>query len=559
MNMRSLLRILMPRRHWFQFSLRSLLVLALLVGVGASLLVRYERSFRVQDEAAERLREIGATVQTGPGAPDWIRRLFGQGRFQSVVMVHLEHRKFLSQDLASLEDLPDLERLYLAGSSVDDQGLTHVRELKKLRRMSLWRTKVTDDGMANLAGLTRLEALDVHRTQLTDKCLAHLSRMSRLRKLRFDFHLTDRGLRRLAALPSLQVHPRSPLRCFEVTGDGLRWLTQISDVGNLSLDSSVLTDADLEPLTRLPKLNVLKLRTPGITDEGLDVLGRTPCAKLSITEADVSLPGAVAAYGHRTGFLGLWPHAVTLSSQTLVGDAMIGGTDARGSVSTQVTLQTRLQEGDLDVLERCPRLIGVSLVGDEDAGLQRAKRVLALIRKQAALEELIYVGPGDPAVLSAMGELTGLRRLVIRSDLSSDALLLEPLGRLRRLEHLSLRATGIDDERLSFIEHLTELRTLDLGENRIVGPGMKHLAGLSKLKNLWLIDCNRFTDEGMEHMPSLTGLEDLVIQHTQVTDAGLKSLDGLPNLRCVETTGTRVTQRGRMRLTTSLQAKRLSP
>jgi len=295
------------KRRWFQYRLRTLLALALLTSAGLGLWSRYVQSFRSQAEAAGQLREVGATIGTRVGAPAWMCWMFGGDRFQNVVTVDLEHQKFKAQDLEPLRCLPHLERLYLAASSVDDAGLAHVRGLKKIRRMSLWKTNVTDDGMANLAGLTSMEVLDIHYTDLSDECLVHLTGMSRLERLIFNFALTDNGLQRLTALPNVRIEPYFWLRCVDVTGEGMRLLAHFPNIDDLTINSSLLTDVDLEPLTRMPQLRELRLLAPRITNAGLKPLAATSCSRLFIGESDITFRGVVEAYGRRTHFLCLAP------------------------------------------------------------------------------------------------------------------------------------------------------------------------------------------------------------------------------------------------------------
>lgn len=545
-----------PKRRWFQYRLRTLLALVLLTGAGLGLWSRYVRSFRSQAEAADQLREVGAAIETRAGVPAWMCWLFGGDRFQNVVMVRLDHQNFKAQDLAPLRRLPHLERLYLAASSLDDAGLAHVRGLKKIQRMSLWKTNVTDDGMANLAGLTSMEVLDIHYTELSDECLVHLAGMSRLERLIFNFALTDKGLRRLAPLPNVRIEPYFWLRCVDVTGEGMRLLAHFPNVDDLTIDSSLLTDADLEPLTQLPKLRELRLLAPSITNAGLKTLADTSCVRLSISESDITFRGVIAVYGKRTHFLRLNSEAVTVSSKSFLHSTIIGGTDRCGPVPTSVTVRTPVRDDELVLIEQFPELIGVSLAKPASPQMAPTKAVLRHLQQQQ-LEELTCAGLLDAEAISALGKLTGLRRLAIGGRLPDDATVLQPLGNLRHMEHLSLRGAGIGDQHLHFLDKLTELQTLDLGENPIVGTGLRHIAGLSKLKSLWLIDSPTFTDAGMVHLKSLKNLEFLCIQHTQVTDVGLKHIHGLPRLRDVSTLGSRVTTRGRRELSRSLGLKRV--
>jgi hypothetical protein len=262
------------------------------------------------------------------------------------------------------------------------------------------------------------------------------------------------------------------------------------------------------------------------------------------------------AYGERTPFVLLSNQLMVVSSHTLLSSTIIGGSEQRGPVATRLSVSKAVQDDELELLAQFPRLIGFSLSGSSDWHAEHVKAVLEHLQQQPALEELTLSGPLDADAVMAIGKLSGLRRLAIRRELPEDASVLRPLGQLRHLEHLGLRATGIDDRQLDFLDQLTELRTLDLGENPIVGPGLKHISELSKLEELWLIDCSKFTDSGMEHLQKLSNLEHLILQFTQVTDAGLKPLYGLPRLREANTLGSRVTRQGSTLLKLNLSSSR---
>jgi hypothetical protein len=315
----------------------------------------------------------------------------------------------------------------------------------------------------------------------------------------------------------------------------------------------------LTPLTRLGQLDRLQLLTPGVTDGGLKILAETSCTRLSIIEADVSFRGLLNAYGARSRFVFLSNDAMILSSHTLLSTTIIGGSEKRGPVATRVFVAKPVQDDELELLAHFPCLIGASLSGSPDWHAKHVEAALEHLQQQPDLEELTLSGPLDTEALAAIGKLSGLRRLAIRRGLPNEPSVLRPLGQLRHLEHLGLRATGINDSHLEFLQQLTELRTLDLGENPIVGPGLKHIAELSKLESLWLIDCGRFSDGGMEHLRALDNLQQLILQFTQVTDAGLRPLYALPRLRDANTLGSCVTHGGKTKLDRWLNRERPSP
>ena len=92
-------------RHWFQFSLRTLLVAVTLV---AGLLVAwraYVEPYRRQRETMALIKELGGKYTTEPGGPEWMRDWFGADNFQNIVLVDVadcdDPEKYLGQ-IASL-------------------------------------------------------------------------------------------------------------------------------------------------------------------------------------------------------------------------------------------------------------------------------------------------------------------------------------------------------------------------------------------------------------------------------------------------------------------------
>jgi hypothetical protein len=76
-----------------------------------------------------------------------------------------------------------------------------------------------------------------------------------------------------------------------------------------------------------------------------------------------------------------------------------------------------------------------------------------------------------------------------------------------------------------------------------VDAGLAHLAGLRSLQSVELGDI-RVTDAGLKHLEKMTDLRDWGLFGTSVSDAGLAHLAGLRSLQSVELGDTRVTDAG---------------
>jgi len=123
-------------RRRFQFSIRSLLVLVIVVAVPFSWLAVEMKAAREQKEAVEAIMKVGGAVvydwkldaggfflpNAQPPVPAWLRKLLGDDFFGAVDRV-------------------------AAPLDVTDEGLIQVARLTQLRHLDLTKTKVTDAGV----------------------------------------------------------------------------------------------------------------------------------------------------------------------------------------------------------------------------------------------------------------------------------------------------------------------------------------------------------------------------------------------------------------------------
>ncbi len=156
-----------------QFSLRSLLIFALICAVVCATLGRKIARKREERAVAERFATVGGQVDydsdtkdSRPEGPEWLRRILGDNFFNEIVEVFLSQSKVTDGDLKALRHLPQLQRLYATETAIGDAGLENLSGLVELRELALDKTQVTDAGLANLRGLTRLESL--RETAVTD-------------------------------------------------------------------------------------------------------------------------------------------------------------------------------------------------------------------------------------------------------------------------------------------------------------------------------------------------------------------------------------------------------
>ncbi len=284
-------------RRRFQFSLRSLLVLVVVVAVPCSWLAVEMKKAKEQGEAVRAVRDLHGSVHYDyesedpfgtswpPPGPVWLRNLVGHDVLSDVNWVILEGTNVTDADLYQLNGLPLLRVLNLKGTKVTDAGLEHLKELRQLRVLTLDSTKVTNAGLECVEGLTELRNLSLDETDVTDAGLKHLRRLTQLEVLSLgEIRITDQGVKNLqAALPrcSICYGPRKVYASgTDATDCELADLERVRDVQMLDLSDSKVTDAGIEHLKGLVELEWLDLRNTKVTDAALKNLKGLPQLKL---------------------------------------------------------------------------------------------------------------------------------------------------------------------------------------------------------------------------------------------------------------------------------------
>jgi hypothetical protein len=188
-------------RRVFRFSLRAMLIVVAIAG----LVFAWVHSAREQRQVADALRrsnpsarvlydervaDDGELQTSAPSGPAWLRDRLGVDYVSSVAGADMFYAT--DDDLAHLERLPNLRRLYLERAvDVTDAGLEHLLALKRLKFLVLDDAEqVSDEGLRTLARLKSLAVLhlDLGR-RMTPAGIEHLKRS--LPHCRIEIHLPD--------------------------------------------------------------------------------------------------------------------------------------------------------------------------------------------------------------------------------------------------------------------------------------------------------------------------------------------------------------------------------
>ena len=117
------------------------------------------------------------------------------------------------------------------------------------------------------------------------------------------------------------------------------------------------------------------------------------------------------------------------------------------------------------------------------------------------------------------------------------------------VQRVSLVDADITDEALDRLAEFGQLEQLTFGGpmgtkgSQITDAGLKHLSVMIQLKRVEL-GWTHVTDVGLGHLKTLNQLQALDLNETNVTDAGLEQLKGLSQLRWLCLSGTKVTDNG---------------
>ncbi|OHB73193.1 MAG: hypothetical protein A2V70_07790 [Planctomycetes bacterium RBG_13_63_9] len=182
----------------FQFDLRSLMIVTLIVAVALSIFATRIQELRVQQRITTQFREIGANAR------------WEKGKLVSVAYNRCTGASIPDEDLLLLKESPDLEQLSFNNVPITDRQMALLEGLS-VRVLSLAGTRVTAAGLGHLSGLPKLESLTLVETQITDEGLRQLESLSNLRRMNLTYgpHVSSAGIERLRrALPRTGITAR---------------------------------------------------------------------------------------------------------------------------------------------------------------------------------------------------------------------------------------------------------------------------------------------------------------------------------------------------------------
>lgn len=245
----------------------------------------------------------------------------------------------------------------------------------------------------------------------------------------------DEELVHLSKLKSLEI---LRINSWNITDEGIEYLLPLENLKELDLRESKISDRGLKHLSKLKSLQILWVGSGTITDEGVEHL--LPLEKL------------------RELALGGW-----------------------GDNVTDITDEGLRQLANLKSLE-----------------------ILRIHSRKITDEGIEYLLP-----------LENLKELELGKTKISDQGL-KHISKLKSLEFLNPGyGASIGDEGVSYLTSLKNLKGLRLGGSQISNEGLKHLSKLKSLEYLDLSFAKSFTDEGVSYLVSLENLKELNLRGTK--------------------------------------------
>jgi hypothetical protein len=260
-------------RWRFQFSIRSLLVLTIVVAIPICWLSREIKWANDQKETVEAIRKMGGMVlydekfdkSTSPPVLVWFWGQLGNDFFGNVFSVDFIVLPLKLNDLQEVSDpgleclnrLTQLHSLSLSDSKISDAGVKHLKGLTQLQSLELNHTSVSDAGMEHLKDLTQLKYLNLSNTRVSDAGMKHLEGLTQLQELDLsNTGVSDAGVKRLKGLTQLQELNLGNTRVSDVGVEHLKGMTQLQ---RLKLRSTRVSDVGMKHLKGLTQLQELNL------------------------------------------------------------------------------------------------------------------------------------------------------------------------------------------------------------------------------------------------------------------------------------------------------------
>ncbi|MDX1925530.1 MAG: hypothetical protein SFV81_03370 [Pirellulaceae bacterium] len=459
-------------------------------------------------------------------------------------------------------EISDVQRLDLAGSSIDDEAIEQLAGLKQIRELYLDATEITGSSLARIGKLTTLETLSIASLHVADKDLVGIQGLKSLKRLNLGgTQVTDASIGILRQLNLNWLN----LNGSKVTSSGVGKIQHALATAEIEHESIVRAiaptpdlNANLKLTTNKPANQPAKAKPISADQPPVDhskMKDGTPVL------AQIVRTGAFVTFRNDDPQMPI--QKINFFGRKIVDKSLKPLTELE--VIDELTIEdTRVTNEGLRNVAKLTALKSLSISGSNVNG----------------------------TALGNLSGLSGLESLVVDDLQISDAELL-PLQKLTKLQTLDLGATQISDAGLENIKRwLPNLKKLKLLSNHISASSSQHFrealptavidiqpydetafaaarpqfiaentpeadAILERWKKRGAtIDSDRenpllvvsfegaeFSDADLADIEQLPNLSTLTLKNRPITDEGLSHIKSLPRLSALNLSGTRITDR----------------
>ena len=187
-----------------------------------------------------------------------------------ITALDLSDSQITDKGMVALPAQKNLRFLSMDNAPVADAGIAHLRTLHNLFELHLDRTGLTDKGMTYIAEIPTLRNLSVKGTAISDRGVEALSGLTLRSLFLSDTQITDQALKALSSAKDLQ---RLSLNsCRRVSGDGIKYLTQLPNLQYLDVEHCSLNAAGLAAFAQFKHLIAVEFGYSGVTTSGIKSL-----------------------------------------------------------------------------------------------------------------------------------------------------------------------------------------------------------------------------------------------------------------------------------------------
>lgn len=390
--------------------------------------------------------------------------LYMQSYSQSIEDIELSAHATKDHHLKHIPYPPNLKGLYLAYTKITNSGLGNLCCPGSIETLDLSSCDlIPAGGFSGIKALRKLSELDLSNTAIRDRDLILCRELPFLERLVLMScrNLSKKMFRYLGLAPALS---HLNIRCNRLSNEDLsecKYMTQIRELdisySQSNKNNQSLSDGCTPYLAALTQLQSLYIRDNHITYKGIARFAR---CMINLKQLDL----------HYTPFL---------------------------------------SDDGIKSLASLPNLSGLdlSMTGIEGTTLASLSRVSILDLSSCrdlsnqSLDQLSFLTQLSTLRLRGLGSIEGFSKL----------------AGLTQLLVLDVSRSNFSDDNLEQLSTLQNLSQFYLNQTRVTGAGFSNWKGFTRLKDLNLDECNRFSKESLPYIARFTELLSLSLDSEGIT------------------------------------------